>query len=79
MHALKVQVLNGRLSFDEATDLPEGAVVDVVVIDDDLGVEERAELHASLERALDDSEAGRGVDAWEFLEQHRARRAHSSP
>lgn len=78
MHALKVQVVNGRLKIDEPTDLPEGAEVEVLVIDDDLSTEERAELHASLERALDDSEAGRGVDAWEFLKQHRARRENSS-
>jgi epoxyqueuosine reductase QueG len=37
--------------------------VEVLVIDDDLSAEERAELHASLDRALDDSEAGRGMDA----------------
>jgi hypothetical protein len=35
---------------------------------------ERAELHASLDRALDDSEAGRGMDAAEYLAQYRARR-----
>lgn len=45
-----------------------------MVIDDELSAEERAELHASLDRALDDSEAGRGVDAWEYLERYRARR-----
>jgi hypothetical protein len=44
----------------EPTDLPDGAEVEVVFIDDDLSAEERAELHASLDRALDDSEAGRG-------------------
>jgi hypothetical protein len=60
---------------DEPTDLPEGAEVDVLLIDDDLTPEERAELHASLDRALDDSENGRGVDAWEFLERHRSRLA----
>ena len=74
MHARKLQVTNGRLVLDEATDLPEGAEVEVVVIDDDLSTKERAELHASLDRALDDSEAGRGMDAWEYLEQYRARR-----
>jgi predicted DNA-binding antitoxin AbrB/MazE fold protein len=77
MHALKVQVSNGRLKIDEPTDLPDGAEVDIVVIDDNLNAEERAELHASLDRALDESEAGRGGDAWEFLKQHRARRADS--
>jgi len=34
-----------------------------------------SELEASLERAADDSEAGRGVDAFEYLRQYRARRA----
>jgi len=74
MLALKVQVKNGRLVLNEPSDLPEGAEVEVVVIDDDLSVEDRAELHASLDRALDDSEAGRGADAAEYLRRYRARR-----
>jgi len=41
--------------------------------DDDLDPEQRAALHASLDRARDDSEAGRGVDAIEYLRQYRAR------
>ena len=65
MHARTIQVKNGRLVFDEATDLPDGAEVEILVIDDELTAEERAELHASLDRALDDSDAGRGMDAWE--------------
>lgn len=48
--------------------------IEVIVIDDELSAEERAELHASLDRALDDSEAGRGMDAAEYLQQYRARR-----
>jgi hypothetical protein len=36
-----------------------------------MGPDERAELQASLDRALDDSEAGRGMDAWEHLERRR--------
>ena len=74
MHARKLQVKNGRLVLDEPTTLPDGAEVEVLVIDDELSAEERAELHASLDRALDDSEAGRGMDAWEYLKQYRARR-----
>jgi hypothetical protein len=74
MHARKIHVENGRIKLDEPTDLPEGAELEVVVIDDELSPEERAELHASLDRALDDSEAGRGMDAWEYLKQYRARR-----
>ena len=74
MHARKIQVRNGRLVLDEPTNLPDGAEVEVLVIDDELTAEERAELHASLDRALDDSDAGRGMDAWEFLDRYRARR-----
>ncbi len=76
MQALKVQVKNCRLRLDEPTDLPDGAEVDVVVLDDELSTDERAALHASLDRALEDSEAGRGVDAMEYLQQYRARRAN---
>jgi hypothetical protein len=74
MHARKLQVKNGRLVLDEPTTLPDGAEVEVLVIDDELNADQRAELHASLDRALDDSDAGRGMDAWEYLQQYRARR-----
>ena len=71
---IAIQVKNGRLLLDEPTDLPDGAEVDVLVIDDELAAEERAELHASLDRALEDSDAGRGMDVWEYLERYRADR-----
>ena len=74
MAPLKARVENGRLKLDEPTDLPEGAELEVVVIDDGLSAEERAELHASLDRALEDSAAGRGMDALEYLERYRAGR-----
>lgn len=74
MHARKIHVKNGRLVLDEPTDLPDGAEVEVLVIDDELTAAERAELHASLDRASDDSDAGRGMDASEYLERYRARR-----
>ena len=57
---------------DEPTNLPDGAEVEILVIDDELTAEERAELHASLDRALEDSNAGRGMDAWDYLERYRA-------
>ncbi|MEO6772789.1 MAG: hypothetical protein ABI467_07165 [Kofleriaceae bacterium] len=72
---LKARVKDGRLVLDEPTDLPEGAEVEVAVLGDDLSPEERAELHASLDRALADSDAGRGVDAVTYLAEYRARRA----
>ena len=74
MHARKIQVTNGRLVLDEPTDLPDGAEVEVLVIDDELTADERAELHASLDRALEDSESGRGMDAWDYLKRYRADR-----
>ena len=46
MHARKIQVKNGRLVLDEATNLPDGAEVEILVIDDELTIEERADLHA---------------------------------
>jgi len=69
MHTRRIQVKNGRLVLDEPTDLPDGAEVEILVIDGELTAEECAELHASLDRALDDSNAGRGMDAWEFLDR----------
>jgi hypothetical protein len=48
VHALKAHVKNGHLVVDEPTNLPDGAEVDIVVIDDNLDAEERAALHASL-------------------------------
>jgi hypothetical protein len=75
MQPLRARVQNGRLKLDEPTDLPEGAEIDLLAIEDDgLGPEERAELHASLDRALEDKQAGRMVDAWTYLKQYRAHR-----
>lgn len=78
MHALKLKVTNGRLVLDEPTDLPDGAEEEVLVIDDEQRADERAALHASLDRALDDSGAERGTNAWDYLEQYRARPRGSS-
>jgi predicted transcriptional regulator len=61
---LKARVVNGRLVLDEPTDLPEGSEVQLVVVDEgDLDDEERAALNASLERGMDDLEAGRSVSS----------------
>lgn len=76
MRALRARVENGRYVIDEPAVLPEGTEVQLQLITgDELDDEERAALHASLERAADDSEAGRKMDAWEHLKQYRARRA----
>jgi len=78
MRALKAKVRQGRVVLDEPTDLPEGAEVEVAVFDDDMTPDERAELHASLDRALAQSQAGDAVDVWEYLAQYKARRARPS-
>ena len=75
MVALKAHVRAGRLVLDAPTDLPEGAEVEVAVLGDDLDPAERAELHASLDRAMEDADAGRGVDALTYLAEYRAHRA----
>jgi hypothetical protein len=73
MHALKARVHQGRYVIDEPTDLPEGVEVALVMIeDDDLSAEQRAKLHASLEQALNDEDAGRFVDTAQFLAEINA-------
>jgi hypothetical protein len=63
MQALTAKVRNGRLVLDEPTNLPEGAEVRVALVDtDDLTDDERAEVHASIERGILDIEEGRVVD-----------------
>jgi hypothetical protein len=41
--------------------------VELLILDDDLSIQDRAALHASLDRAQTDAEASRWVDANEFL------------
>ncbi|HEX7602133.1 MAG TPA: hypothetical protein VF316_11025 [Polyangiaceae bacterium] len=80
MQPLRAHVRNGRLVLDEPTDLPEGEIVELVPIDevlayagDDLDDEERERLHRSIERGLDDANAGRTVEAGAVIEKLRAR------
>jgi hypothetical protein len=73
MLTVKAQVRSGRIIVDEPTDLPEGAELDLVVVgNDDLDDEDELALMASLDRALDDEDAGRTVDTEEFLAEVRA-------
>jgi hypothetical protein len=55
------RVTNGRLVVDEPTDLPEGAEVELSLVDEGLDDEERARLDAALEASEDDFRAGRVV------------------
>jgi hypothetical protein len=68
MQPLKAHVHNGRLVLDEPTDLPEGAEVQLTIVDDDeMGDEERARLHAALERSMAQAKAGKLIDADEVI------------
>lgn len=80
MPAMKARVENGRLKLDEPTDLPEGKVVDVVLLDevlltggDELDDEERAALHESIREGIADMEAGRTVHARTAIAELRSR------
>jgi hypothetical protein len=63
MQPMKAHVHNGRLVLDEPTDLPEGTEVRLTVADDEMDDEERARLHASLERSMAQAKAGKVIDA----------------
>jgi anti-sigma factor RsiW len=63
MQPLKAHVHNGRLLLDEPTDLPEGTEVRLTLADDEMDDDERAELHASLERSMAQAKAGKLIDA----------------
>lgn len=75
MPALKARVQNGRLVLDVPTDLPEGEVVELrPVDDDDYSDQERADLHAALERGSEQARLGHVVDADEVIRGLTARR-----
>ncbi len=63
MQPLKAHVHNGRLVLDEPTDLPEGTEVRLTIANDEMDDEERAALHASLERSMAQAKAGKLIDA----------------
>lgn len=81
MLALKARVRNGRITLDEATDLPDGTVLDLYVpdsadeLDDlvELDDDEQAELRIALEEGLADIRAGRGIDGDALLAELQAR------
>lgn len=64
---IRAQVRKGRIVIDQATDLPEGLVLDLVVDDegDDLSDAERRQLHRVLTERWRSAQAGNVVDAVE--------------
>ncbi|WP_437743103.1 hypothetical protein WMF39_47645 [Sorangium sp. So ce1504] len=77
MLSLKATVRNGHIVLDEPTELPEGAVVDLVAVGgdalDELDDEERGALHAALAEGIAQDDAGDTLDADEVLARLRAR------
>jgi len=71
MLAVKARVRGGRLVLDEPTDLPEGAEVQLAMVDgDELDEEQRAALHTAIAEAERELDAGRAVteeDLWARL------------
>jgi hypothetical protein len=68
---LKALVRSGRLIMDEPVDLPEGTEVELVPADDgdSLDEEDRARLHAALERSAAQFRAGQGIPADKALQR----------
>ena len=72
---LRARVKNGRLVLDEPTQLPEGAEVELVPMDDidDIDPAERARLHGFLAESIRRHVPGTGVSAADVLERVRGR------
>ena len=73
---LRAHVANGRLVVDESGDLPDGAEVQIGVVDggDQLDDDDRARLHAAIEQAQAERDRGEGIPAAQFLAELRSRR-----
>lgn len=73
---LRATVRNGRLVLDEATALPDGTVVDLVLDDEDdeLDDEQRRALDAAITASLQQAERGETATADKVLAHLRARR-----
>ena len=76
MPGLRARVRKGRLVVDEPTDLPEGAEVELTLVDpnEEMTPEEEARLLASLERGIADAQAGRVVSREELHKRLRSLR-----
>lgn len=74
MQAFKAHVQNGRIVVDQPTDLPDGTELYLVAVraGDELDDEERAALHAALEEAERELDAGQVVSEQELWARLRA-------
>jgi predicted transcriptional regulator len=76
METLRARVRNGRLVLDEPTSLSEGTEIELAVADpgDDLDDDQRARLHESIERGIDDARAGRTIPAEDVIAELKKKR-----
>lgn len=74
--SVRASVVAGRLVVDQATDLPEGTVLDLVVDDegDDLDTAERAALDDALTESSAQAQRGDLRDGDDLLKELRSRR-----
>ncbi len=70
---VRARVKGGRLLVDEPTDLPDGLVVSLAIVDDDLDHADRAALEASIEESYAQADRGELSDAREVLASLRSR------
>ena len=80
MQSLKAHVKDGRIILDDPTDLPEGEVVYVRLVDtivaddkDDSDDAERAALHRELDASIAEADAGQTEDFARVLTELRQR------
>ncbi len=68
------RVSGGRLQVDEPVDLPEGAQVELVIVDaeDGLDDDDRAQLHAALDEAQAELSRGEGIPVEQVVAEARA-------
>jgi hypothetical protein len=73
---LRAHVAQGRLVVDEPVDLPDGTEVRVEVLNDhdSLDDDDRARLHASIERGQDEIDRGEGIPAERVIADLRSSR-----
>jgi predicted transcriptional regulator len=75
MTLVRGHVEGGRIVLDEKVDLPEGAQVEVALLDDedDLSLDERAKIEAAIDVGLAEADRGEGIPVEDVLEYLRKR------
>lgn len=70
---VRAKVNGGRLILNEATNLPEGAEVEPVIVDgDQMDDDDRARLHTALDAADKELRDGRGIPGTQVIADLRA-------